>query len=196
MTTLTKADRLHAVAAILKETFAERQDELLGRIEAAITEKALAQWPRFYELRKDKDNREFVRHSECRTMCFGEGLNRWGSACFVSNWSAYSKDADTTRARTNRLEVPQYYEAPTLPEDHGVFAEHQTFHEELGVARIALLDAFYAYKSREKMEAELPDLARYLPPRVVTGTSVIVKPADIMASLAKVGIPAKKEQAK
>jgi hypothetical protein len=69
-------------------------------------------------------------------------------------------------------------------------SDYWAYLEELVEAREKLVAAF-TYKSREKLEADLPDFARYLPPRVVTGTSVIEKPSDIMEGLAKLGIPPK-----
>lgn len=193
MTALTKEARLHAVAGILKETFTARQDDLMERIEAAITELAKAEWPRFYELRAEKESREFVMANTGFPMEYKPSGNTYGAEFnVVKDWAMYAKDGSTRGAKAKLLDVPYYKRSPKLPDDHQLVDEYKALVDLISDAREKLINSFNAYKSREKMEAELPDLARYLPPRVVTGTGVIVKPADIMADLAKVGIPPKK----
>lgn len=189
MTTLTKQMRGHAVGKILQATFEARQNDLIDRIEAAITEIAKQKWPPFYKLREAPENREFVNGSQGGALEYMGGYRKNFEFVTRGLWVTFAVDGELSKQNARTLSVPIYKKPPALPVEHPLVDEYKEFISTMQAARRDLLNAFYAYRSREKLEAELPDLARYLPPRVVTNTAMVVKPADIMAGLAKHGIP-------
>ncbi len=189
MTTLTKQMRDHAVGKILQATFEARQNDLIDRIEAAITKLAKQEWPIFYKLREVPENREFVNASQNNSLQFINGYRINFEFVVRGLWTAFAVDGQLGERKAHLLSVPIYKTPPALPANNPLVDEYKEFISAMQDARRDLLNAFYAYRSREKLEAELPDLARYLPPRVVTNTAIVVKPADIMAGLAKHGIP-------
>jgi hypothetical protein len=190
MTTITNAARTAAISRILKDAFDARQADLHARMDAEIGAIAKAKWPRFYELRADESARHFVPAAQRFNIEYGDRI----CVQLVKIWYEFAFDGWLASAETTTIETPAHIsgdELPRLPEDCSIVDDYWAYRDELTEARGKLVAAFSAYESREKMEADLPDLARYLPQPVVTGNSVSVKPTDIMEGLAKLGIPPK-----
>lgn len=70
-------------------------------------------------------------------------------------------------------------------------AEYERTWSDYSEAYKTLSALLYSYKNREKFESDFPEIAKHLPPKIIRSNLPSVVVADVMANLAKVGIPAK-----
>ncbi len=199
MTTLTKTDRIEVIHRALKETFAPKFKDWFDEMANLIQGKVREAHPKFFELYNDPDVRPYLSYIRASVyIVLDDGSEHTVRA---PNFEAIAKliDVDVDDAFNYGGPFNHEYLQVTHPahgvsgyarfaDSHPYMLQYRELLTQLKEAHALLVSTTYAYKQREKFEVDFPDLAKHLPPRVVTKALAI--PVDnVMKKLQKLGIP-------
>lgn len=180
-TRLTNAERDAAVTAALKDAFSKPLAVLHEGIQQYARDWVAEHHPIFAKLNADKDARRYLGRT-CRTSMRMAGFRMqteagWLSCDIFSHQIFAQCDQPTTGGEMQ------------IPAEHPLHIEYIELREKYIAAHSALVETFAAYTIREKLESDLPELVKYLPPRPSPVRSLTV-PADTLRNkLSAVGIP-------
>lgn len=198
MTTLTKAVRDETIRNIMRESYAPRFADLRDRITAHVDAELHVTHQVFYKLLKDLDVRPYLDVQQDPYVMLSTSEK---SHCGVRFPDFHTKPEFT------RLHLDAWYRvegAPVIktglshPRRAGTVSlgaesplakEYMALWAALEEAWNTVESTLYGYKVRERFEADLPELAKHLPPAPVKTSALCVPVADIRAKLAAAGIP-------
>lgn len=203
---ITNAQRNEFLESVLRSTFEPRFEALWAKVDALAADEVNLQHPHWIRGRKDKGLLPYMPASggvEVRFLLADSGESSGIRARRPLAWSGVARKAfysgyigrDTAlrlEDRKSPVSTPLYIAVSLLISDKELCDEYASVWNDFYAAQETLTATIHAYNNREKFESDFPDLSKHLPkPAKVVGTAVAVQVGDVMAKLAKVGIPPK-----
>lgn len=202
MTTLTKAVRDETIRSIMRESYAPRFADLMGRITAHVGAEVRAEHPLFYEMLKDEGRRPYLAVQQGLKVSVQEEREgkrvaiygvRFPTFFGTPEFSALHREqwykVDYTENIKTGLSHPELHSLVVLDKAHPLAAEYDALWATFEQAWNTVTSTLYSYNVRERFEADFPELAKHLPAQPVKTKALAVPVADIRAKLAAAGIP-------
>ena len=207
MSTLANTARNETISAALRDAFAPRFKELQDALEVRAAVWLAESHPEFCKAKKDAKLRSYLRITSTlpihftwkqetdngvRTKVRGFRLPEYSATirnlyhkCDCSTWSRV-EGASTFDVKS--LDVPEG-SSLTVEQGDPMLEAYEALWHDYDAARDALHDTLYAYNVREKLEADFPNLTKYLPVRESKQRALAVPVDALQARLSKVGVP-------
>lgn len=195
-TTLTKQAREAFVLSALKDAFIPRFSEFGNKLNEYVKKAVQEEHPDFLRAYADEKTRPYlavgsilyikIKNADLKVPNY--------EAIVDADYMARRRHSNTPGTDGMRAHVisPAYGKLKGEElNDAALVAEYNRLWADFFEAQSTLINTITAYRSREKFEADFPQLAKYLPAHVVTSgsTAVAIPAKDVMAKLLAAGVP-------
>lgn len=191
---MKNSDRADALRRILSDSFAPRFAEINRKLTAALRAHIAQEHPVFRKMMDDDTMRGYVAFSNMTRFRINENIAAipsygvcgempTGTHLGYGNYCSAMTDSDTpVPAGLGRVSV----------NDSDLWAEYTSAWSDYLAARNKVMSLLRSYKTRDKLAADFPEFAKYIPPAVVKAKLPSVIVADVRADLKGFGVPCSK----
>lgn len=197
MATLKISDRQHMLRLVLTAAFEPRFNDIQAQFESYVKNHVAKEHPVFVRLYADPDSRAHLasgRVSNIRIPSAGGCAAYrpvWGIRAAMPSGQNYYRDRDTYRKMSIQETPSPASVHEIMVTNEGVEKSYVSAWEDYLKAHEALSALFNSYVTREKLSADFPEYAKYLPAIETKKKLPTVVVASVRAELAGLGVPAR-----
>jgi len=201
MIRLTNKQRTELIEAALRDAFVPRFEALRERLNAFAAQKVREEHPAFVAARADEATRPYLATTQTVTAYVpasdGERDTYWREPLDYATCSpgSYHEQGHGVARRNGLKDIgadgdfPAYRMASVTVDDADIQRGYHDVWENFIEAKATLEAIVWQYSAREKLEADFPNLAKYLPPVVQKCTALSVPVEALKERLALAGVP-------
>lgn len=193
-TKLNKADRQQVIERVLRDAFEPRFNALAERLREAALASSIENDRIFYELHSDPENRKYLHSYRCNNFYIGDADNTRTAMAPIYGLHARPPAGRYALAGCKRIESRDFVSCfgnTATVTDSQISADYDAAWEDYGAAYTKMSSLLASYSNRERFIEDFPEFAKHLPPPSVPARLPSVIVGDVLADLAKLGVPKK-----